>query len=201
MVSLLQLASIRMTECTTSFCCNGHSESFIGAPTGQLELDQLHLFNKNTNRCVCLSHNCSVVFPLNFKTPSDKLWRLKQIFGRSPSFRRGLILKIMAVSHNIVFPIGQVQFLHCFEKYREYLRFVLFSLRPKPLNISPPSTLSFPPCRIMNYLRWFGCCGISPQTFDVYDSFPFTRWVNCTFFYLFIFPPWELIARVWIISP
>lgn len=29
----------------------------------------------------------------------------------------------MAVSHNIVFPIGQIQFLHCFEKYPEYLSF------------------------------------------------------------------------------
>lgn len=75
------------------------------------------------------------------------------------------------------------------------------SLCPKSFNSHSPSSLSFPPHRIMYYLYRFSYCGISPKTFSVYNSPPSTRRGNCIFFYLFIFlPPWELIAHVWIIS-
>lgn len=120
MVSWLQLASIRMTECTTSFRCNGHSESFIGAPTGQLELDQLHLFNKNTNRCVCLSHNCNVALPLNFKTASDKLWQVKQIFKL---FAAGWFWRLWLYHIILCFPLDKYDFCIVAGKYPEYLSF------------------------------------------------------------------------------
>lgn len=67
MVSVRQLASIRMRrECTTSFCCGGYGESFLGSDIDALALVKFHLFDKNTKRRVCLDAVCSVVFPLNF---------------------------------------------------------------------------------------------------------------------------------------
>lgn len=51
---------------TTSFCCGWYSESFIGAQIGKSELDQLHLFNNSTDRCVCLGHSYNAV-PILFQ--------------------------------------------------------------------------------------------------------------------------------------
>lgn len=96
--------------CTTSFCCGGYSESFLGAEIGRLALDAFYLFNNNMKRCVCLGYNCSVVFPLNFKAVSEKLIEVKQIRKSEGSvlLQRGSFSSVAALLRKAVILTGQV---------------------------------------------------------------------------------------------
>ena len=117
-----------------------------------------------------LGHDCSVVFPLNFKAASERLFlgiHFENVGGRQ--------------SCPVVRLIGQKQLLHCLV-LRNFLNtwllilttVICISLRPGVTYVSSPSSLSFPPGGIMYYLYSLATVEFPPQTFHVCDWFPFT---------------------------